>query len=85
MGLPYCNISQYAFWRIVAPLLTNRAEKNVVPGQLVSKKLADLDLYCFQTRIYLSLTQLTLNLIKTPFNNLANRADPDQATLLRAA
>ena len=28
---------------------------------------------------------LTLYLIETPFNSFANRADPDQAALLRAA
>ena len=28
---------------------------------------------------------LILDLIETPFNNFANRADPDQAALVRAA
>ena len=28
---------------------------------------------------------LTLNLIETPFNAFANREDPDQAALVRAA
>ena len=28
---------------------------------------------------------LTLYLIETPFNTFANRADPDQAALIRAA
>ena len=31
------------------------------------------------------LLTLTLNLIEMPFNAFANRADPDQAALLRAA
>ena len=30
-------------------------------------------------------TKLTLFLIKTPFNVFANRADPDQGALVRAA
>ena len=30
-----------------------------------------------------NLTKFTLYLIETPFNTFANRADPDQATLLR--
>ena len=34
---------------------------------------------------HLSITELTLYLIETPFNTFANRADPDQAALVRAA
>ena len=34
---------------------------------------------------YAPLRSLTLYLIETPFNTFANRADPDQAALLRAA
>ena len=32
-----------------------------------------------------SLKKLTLNLIETPFDAFANRADPDQAALIKAA
>ena len=46
-----------------------------------------LHLTCFQKRINLASGGhgLTLYLIEAPLNAFANRADPDQAALVRAA
>ena len=50
------------YWDSVQLLLakyfrTNSVETRMDPGQLVCQKQASLDLYCFQDRVYVKLTQ----------------------------
>ena len=46
------DLQDFSYWHG----LTIRVENSVDPDQLASEKPADLDLHCFQNRIYLSLT-----------------------------
>ena len=44
----HINLKDSSYWHI----LTSKVENSVDPGQLASQKPADLDLHCFQNRIY---------------------------------
>ena len=44
-----------------------------------------LGLHCLPRNTFKGFWSLTLYHIETPFNTFANRADPDQAALIRAA
>ena len=51
----FCSINFNTGFQSLVCFFTSRVGNSVDPDQLASEKPADLDLHCFQNRIYLGL------------------------------